>query len=101
MGEHMQDLSHRAPFEGSHVVVLGGAGFLGSHVCTALVQAGARVTAIDNMITGNAENVEHLLENGSFRMIDYDVTDYLHVKGDVHYVLNFASPASPVDYLKW
>ncbi len=88
-------------FEGTHVVVLGGAGFLGSHVCTWLVESGAHVTAIDNLITGNAENVDHLLENGHFRLIDYDVTDFLHVKGDVHYVLNFASPASPVDYLKW
>ena len=63
----MQDLSHRAPFEGSHVVVLGGAGFLGSHVCTALVESGAQVTAIDNMITGKADNVDHLLEHGHFR----------------------------------
>ena len=88
-------------FADRHVVVLGGAGFLGSHVCTALVGSGAQVTAIDNMITGQPDNVDHLLEHGSFRLIDYDVTDYLHVKGDVHYVLNFASPASPVDYLKW
>jgi nucleoside-diphosphate-sugar epimerase len=88
-------------FADRHVVVLGGAGFLGSHVCTALVGSGAQVTAIDNMITGQPNNVDHLLEHGSFRLIDYDVTDYLHVKGDVHYVLNFASPASPVDYLKW
>lgn len=70
-------------------------------MCTALVEAGAKVTAIDNLITGKADNVDHLLENGRFRLIDYDVTDYLHVKGDVHYVLNFASPASPVDYLRW
>lgn len=88
-------------FEDSHVVVLGGAGFLGSHVCTALIDSGASVTAIDNLITGQAENVDHLLEHGGFRLIDYDVTDYLHVGGPVDYVLNFASPASPVDYLKW
>ena len=88
-------------FADRHVVVLGGAGFLGSHVCTALVRSGAQVTAIDNLITGQANNVDHLLEEGKFRLIDYDVTDFLHVKGDVDYVLNFASPASPVDYLKW
>ncbi|MGH8873314.1 MAG: GDP-mannose 4,6-dehydratase, partial [Acidimicrobiia bacterium] len=87
--------------EGKHAVVLGGAGFLGSHVCTWLVYSGARVTCIDNMITGHAENVAHLLADKKFRLIDYDVTDYLHVSGDVDYVMNFASPASPVDYLKW
>jgi dTDP-glucose 4,6-dehydratase len=88
-------------FEGSHLVVLGGAGFLGSHICTGLVHAGARVTCIDNMITGNARNVSHLLGERTFRLIEYDVTDYLHVAGAVDYVLNFASPASPVDYLRW
>lgn len=87
--------------EGKHAVVLGGAGFLGSHVCTTLMQSGARVTCIDNMITGNTSNVAHLLEDKSFRLIDYDVTDYIHVGGTVDYVMNFASPASPVDYLKW
>lgn len=84
-----------------HAVVLGGAGFLGSHICTWLVEAGARVTCIDNLITGSAENVDHLLEGPGFRLIDYDITDFIHVQGDVDYVLNFASPASPVDYLKW
>jgi dTDP-glucose 4,6-dehydratase len=87
--------------EGSHAVVMGGAGFLGSHVCTWLVYSGAQVTCIDNLITGNATNVSHLLGDKKFKLIDYDVTDYLHVAGQVDYVLNFASPASPVDYLKW
>lgn len=87
--------------EGKHAVVLGGAGFLGSHVCTWLVYSGARVTCLDNLITGNAANVSHLMGDKRFRLIDYDVTDYIHVGGDVHYVMNFASPASPVDYLKW
>jgi dTDP-glucose 4,6-dehydratase len=87
--------------EGKHAVVMGGAGFLGSHVCTWLVYSGARVTCIDNLITGNAQNVAHLMGDRKFRLIDYDVTDYLHVPGEVDYVLNFASPASPMDYLKW
>ena len=80
---------------------MGGAGFLGSHICSRLIDSGARVTCIDNMITGNPENVSHLLEHDEFRLVDYDVTDYMHVAGDVDYVLNLASPASPVDYLKW
>ncbi|MCH8971623.1 MAG: GDP-mannose 4,6-dehydratase [Acidobacteria bacterium] len=87
--------------DGKHAVVMGGAGFLGSHVCTWLVHSGARVTCIDNLITGHASNVDHLLENKGFRLIYYDVTDFIHVAGNVDYVMNFASPASPVDYLKW
>ena len=86
---------------GRHAVVMGGAGFLGSHICSRLVDSGARVTCIDNMITGNAENVSHLLEHDKFRLVNYDVTDYMHIAGDVDYVFNLASPASPVDYLKW
>jgi len=87
--------------DGTHAVVMGGAGFLGSHVCTWLVDAGARVTCLDNMITGNASNVGHLFEDSRFHLVDYDVTDFVYVAGSVDYVLNFASPASPVDYLKW
>jgi dTDP-glucose 4,6-dehydratase len=86
---------------GKHAVVMGGAGFLGSHLCTWLVYSGAKVTCIDNLITGNVANVAHLMGDKKFRLIDYDVTDYLHVDGVVDYVLNFASPASPVDYLQW
>ena len=65
--------------DGKHAVVLGGAGFLGSHVCTALVYSGARVTCLDNLITGSAANVTHLMGDKKFRMVDYDVTDYIHV----------------------
>ena len=86
---------------GRHAVVLGGAGFLGSHLCDRLVAAGARVTVIDNFITGEARNLDHLVGTGDFRLIDYDVTDYLHVPGEVDFILHFASPASPVDYLRW
>lgn len=88
-------------FDGAHAVVLGGAGFLGSHICTWLLESGAKVTCLDNMITGSASNVSHLLEHPKFHLIDYDVTEYVWVQGDVDYVLNFASSASPVDYLKW
>jgi dTDP-glucose 4,6-dehydratase len=87
--------------EGKSAVVMGGAGFLGSHICTWLVDAGASVTCLDNLITGSPENVDHLLDSKRFRLVDYDVTDYIHVAGPVDYVLNFASPASPIDYLKW
>jgi dTDP-glucose 4,6-dehydratase len=62
---------------------------------------GARVTVIDNLITGNADNVAQLLGRPGFRFIHYDVTDFLHVPGEVDYVIHFASPASPIDYLRW
>jgi len=81
--------------------VLGGAGFLGSHLCERLLREGARVTAVDNFITGSPANVEHLVGERGFRLVQYDVTDYLHVPGDVDFILHFASPASPVDYLRW
>jgi dTDP-glucose 4,6-dehydratase len=86
--------------EGSHVVVTGGAGFLGSHLCTRLLDRGARVTAIDNLITGRAENLGHVFEREGFRFVHYDVTDFVHVPEQVDAILHFASPASPIDYLK-
>jgi dTDP-glucose 4,6-dehydratase len=94
-------LSPFPELDGKHAVVLGGAGFLGSHICTWLIYSGARVTCIDNMITGASDNVGHLFGHTGFRLLNYDVTDFLHVQGKVDYVLNFASPASPVDYLRW
>lgn len=86
---------------GSRVVVTGGAGFLGSHLCTALLDAGAEVVAIDNLLTGSEGNVAPLLGREGFRFVRYDVTDYLAVEGRVDAVLHFASPASPVDYLEY
>ena len=81
-------------------VVTGGAGFLGSHLCTRLLDEGYAVLCLDNFLTGHAGNVEHLMPSPDFRLIRADVTEYVHVPGDVDVVLHFASPASPVDYLK-
>jgi len=80
-------------------VVTGGAGFLGSHLTDRLLAEGHRVIAIDNLITGNVANIEHLAGNKNYKFICHDVTDYIFVPGDVHYVWHFASPASPIDYL--
>jgi len=81
-------------------VVTGGAGFLGSHLCDALLQRGDEVICLDNLITGSSDNVAHLLGNRKFRFVHHDVTEYIFVDGPVDNVLHFASPASPIDYLK-
>jgi dTDP-glucose 4,6-dehydratase len=81
-------------------VVTGGAGFLGSHLCERLLHDGYAVVCLDNVCTGSAANVAHLAELGPFRMIRADITDRVPVVGDVDAVLHFASPASPVDYLR-
>jgi dTDP-glucose 4,6-dehydratase len=81
-------------------VVTGGAGFLGSHLCERLLDDGFEVLCLDNFCTGTPVNVEHLLEHEGFRLVRVDVTDYLHVSGNVDVVLHFASPASPIDYLQ-
>lgn len=80
-------------------VVTGGAGFLGSHLCTALRAAGTEVVCLDSFLTGEPANVAHLADDPGFRLLRCDLTDYVHVPGDVDLVLHFASPASPVDYL--
>lgn len=82
-------------------VVTGGAGFLGSHLCDKLLAEGLKVICIDNLLTGNIENIQHLFGNEDFQFIKHDVTNFIHVPGDVDYILHFASPASPVDYLKF
>lgn len=82
-------------------VVTGGAGFLGSHLSERLLSEGHRVIVLDNLLTGSVKNIEHLFLNKDFSFIQYDVTNYIHVPGDVHYVWHFASPASPFDYLKF
>ncbi|MGI8698059.1 MAG: UDP-glucuronic acid decarboxylase family protein [Mycobacteriales bacterium] len=81
-------------------VVTGGAGFLGSHLCERLLDDGYEVRCLDNFLTGTPANVAHLLERGDFRLIRADVTDFVHVSGDVDVVLHLASPASPIDYLQ-
>jgi dTDP-glucose 4,6-dehydratase len=82
------------------VVVTGGAGFLGSHLCDRLVADGCEVVCLDDLSTGAAANVGHLLGSRAFRLVRTDVTDFVHVPGPVDAVLHFASPASPVDYLR-
>ncbi|MCO6466533.1 MAG: SDR family oxidoreductase [Bradyrhizobiaceae bacterium] len=82
------------------ILITGGAGFLGSHLCTQLIANGCHVTCLDNFITGSPRNVAHLIGNPNFALVQYDVTNYLHVPGELDAVLHFASPASPIDYLK-
>ncbi|NWF49564.1 MAG: SDR family oxidoreductase [Ignavibacteriaceae bacterium] len=81
-------------------VVTGGAGFLGSHLCDRLIKEGLKVICIDNLITGSAENISHLFGNENFQFIKHDVTEYTYLPGRIDYILHFASPASPIDYLK-
>ena len=81
-------------------LITGGAGFLGSHFCDYLIEKGHEVICIDNLSTGNMENISHLLGKKRFSFIQYDVTNYLHVDGELHNILHFASPASPIDYLR-
>ncbi|MCU1672519.1 MAG: UDP-glucuronate decarboxylase [Frankiales bacterium] len=84
----------------TRVVVTGGAGFLGSHLCERLLADGCEVLALDNFLTGSPTNVEHLMEHDGFRLRKADITDHIHVPGPVDQILHFASPASPIDYLQ-
>jgi dTDP-glucose 4,6-dehydratase len=81
-------------------LITGGAGFLGSHLCDLFLARGHEVVCMDNFITGSPKNVEHLFGRDGFRFIKQDVTDYIHIDGPLDYVLHFASPASPIDYLE-
>ena len=82
-------------------LVTGGAGFLGSHLCQRLLNEGYSVICMDNLITGDAENIRHLIDNPNFVYIQQDVTKYIEVEGSLDWVFHFASPASPIDYLKY
>ncbi len=81
-------------------LITGGAGFLGSHLCERLVAEGHDVICMDNLITGSADNIGHLFGNPRFSFVHHDVTNYVFVEGTLDYILHFASPASPIDYLK-
>ena len=82
------------------VLITGAAGFLGSHLCDRFMAEGFEVLGMDNLITGNMENLEHLLGNPNFTFYNNDVSNFVHVPGKLDYILHFASPASPIDYLK-
>jgi len=81
-------------------LVTGGAGFLGSHLCERLLDEGIEVVCMDNLITGSLSNIEHLVGRDGFVFVKQDVTNFIHVPGRLDYILHFASPASPIDYLK-
>ena len=82
------------------VLITGAAGFLGSHLCDRFFNEGYYVIAMDNLITGNLKNIEHLFPSENFEFYHHDVSKYIHISGKLDYILHFASPASPIDYLK-
>ncbi|MFZ2900979.1 MAG: UDP-glucuronic acid decarboxylase family protein [Saprospiraceae bacterium] len=82
------------------VLITGAAGFLGSHLCDRFIREGYHVIGMDNLLTGDIANIEHLFPLKEFEYYHHDVTKFVHVPGDLHYILHFASPASPIDYLK-
>ncbi|WP_400192030.1 UDP-glucuronic acid decarboxylase family protein [Hymenobacter sp. B81] len=91
-------MAHRS--EKKRVLITGGAGFLGSHLCDRFLAEGYHVMAMDNLVTGNLANIEHLFGKKDFEFYHHDVSKYVHVPGELDYILHFASPASPIDYLK-
>ena len=82
------------------VLITGAAGFLGSHLCDRFIKDGYKVVGMDNLITGRLKNIEHLFKLEAFEFYNHDVSQYIHVPGELDYILHFASPASPIDYLK-
>lgn len=82
------------------ILITGGAGFLGSNLTDKLIREGHEIVCFDNLITGNIDNLAHLADNKKFRFVKYDVTEYLYLEGDIDWILHFASPASPIDYIE-
>jgi dTDP-glucose 4,6-dehydratase len=82
------------------ILITGAAGFLGSHLCDRFVKEGFYVIGMDNFITGDKKNLSHLENHPNFEFIEHDVTEFINIEGELHYILHFASPASPIDYLK-
>ena len=97
-----KEATTNSPFRGlgSTALITGAAGFLGSHLCDRFIKEGYHVIAMDNLITGNIKNIEHLLSLEQFEFIEHDVTKHIDIAGKLDYILHFASPASPIDYLK-
>lgn len=83
------------------ILITGGAGFIGSHLCDRLIREDNEIICLDNLISGRIRNIEHLLRQDKFKFIEHDVTRYIEIEGKIDYVLHFASPASPVDYLQF
>ena len=82
------------------VLITGAAGFIGSHLCDRFLKEGYQVIGMDNLLTGSMDNIQHLFRNKEFEFYHHDVTKYVHISGELDYILHFASPASPIDYLK-
>lgn len=91
----MQDMGDK-----KRVLITGGAGFLGSHLSDRFLKEGFEVVCMDNLLTGSTMNIDHLFDNRSFSFVEYDVTNFIHIKGQLDLILHFASPASPIDYLE-
>lgn len=98
---HIPSPSTEKPEHVPRTLITGGAGFIGSHLCDRFLKEGHEVICMDNFLTGRPDNVAHLIGHERFRLIQHDVTNFIYVEGPLDYVLHFASPASPIDYLKY